>query len=64
MEISREDAQKRPTLTKRWMTQDADVNNYQLQWKTEKYGACHGIRSMLDLMMMMMMRNHTPEMMV
>ena len=27
---------KRPTLTNWWMTQDADLKNYQLQWKTEK----------------------------
>ena len=31
MDISREDAQKR-------MTQDPDLKNYQLQWKTEKGG--------------------------
>ena len=38
MDISREDAQKRPTLTNWWMTQDAEFKNYQLQWKTEKGG--------------------------
>ena len=38
MDISREDAQKRPTSTNWWMTQDADLKNYQLQWKTEKGG--------------------------
>ena len=38
MDISREDAQKRPTLTNWWMTQGAELKNYQLQWKTEKGG--------------------------
>ena len=38
VDISREDAQKRPTLTSWWMTQDADLKNCQLQWKTEKGG--------------------------
>ena len=38
MDISREDAQKRPNLTNWWMTQDAEFKNYQLQWKTEKGG--------------------------
>ena len=38
MDISREDAQKRPTLTNWWMTKDAEFKNYQLQWKTEKGG--------------------------
>ena len=35
MDISREDAQKRPTFTNWWMTQDAELKNYQLQWSTE-----------------------------
>ena len=38
MDISREGAQKRPTLTNWWMTQDAELKKYQLQWKTEKGG--------------------------
>ena len=37
MEISREDAQKRPTLTKWWMTQDAmeDREIWSMSWNTE-----------------------------
>ena len=38
MDISREGAQKRPTLTNWWMTQDAELKKDQLQWNTEKDG--------------------------
>ena len=38
MDMSREGAQKRPTLTNWWMTQDAELKKDQLQWNTEKDG--------------------------